>query len=54
MRAQVATRFNTSRQNNVKEDKIWIINKSRLVDRRGEIRVYDTGGDSKKYEPVSN
>ena len=33
--AQVVARFNTSRQNNVEEDRIWIINKSRLVDQRG-------------------
>ena len=33
--SNVSTDGNTSRQNNAEEDRIWIVNKSRLVDRRG-------------------
>ena len=43
-----ATRFNTSGKNNVREDKVWIINKSRLVNWGREIRVYDVCDDSRK------
>ena len=39
--AQVATRFNFSRQNNIGEDRLWTINKSRLVYQRGGKRFGD-------------
>ena len=54
MRAKLATRFNTSRQNNDGKDRIWIINKLRLVDRRGEIRICNICDDSRKYDGISN
>ena len=41
-RALVVIRFNSSCQNYVGDDRILIINKSRLVDQRGEIKVTDT------------
>ena len=53
-RAQVVTRFDTSRQNNVWEDRIWIINKSRLVERRGEIRLCVKYDDYRKCDAISN
>ena len=52
--AQVATRFNTSGQNNVGDDRKWIINESRLVDRRGEIMICDAWDDSQKYDVISD
>ena len=44
--AQMAIRFNPYGQNNIEEGWIWIINKSTLVNRHGEIKVCDSCDDS--------
>ena len=51
--AQGVLRFNTSHQNNIGEDRIWIIKKSRLVDQHRKIGFVTRDG-SRKYEAINN